>query len=58
MVDQSESKSRLSNYSLDMSSGMLVSPRQDVEITIFETPKNNWGIRESCEDELALSYKV
>lgn len=31
---------------------------QDVEITITETPKHNWGIRGLCADELALGYKV
>ena len=31
---------------------------QDVEITIHETPKHNWGIRGKPGDELALSYKV
>lgn len=31
---------------------------QDVEITIFETPKENWGIRGKCGDELSLGYKV
>lgn len=31
---------------------------QNVEITIFETPKQNWGIRGMCGDELALGYKV
>lgn len=31
---------------------------QDVEITIFETPKANWGIRGLSGDELALNYKV
>ena len=31
---------------------------QDVEITIYETPKQNWGIRGLCGDELALGYKV
>lgn len=30
----------------------------DVEITIFETPKHNWGIRGTVGDELALNYKV
>lgn len=30
----------------------------DVEITIFETPKHNWGIRGVPGDELALNYKV
>lgn len=31
---------------------------QDVEITITETPKQNWGIRGLCGDELVLGYKV
>jgi phenylpyruvate tautomerase PptA (4-oxalocrotonate tautomerase family) len=31
---------------------------QDVEITIFETPKANWGIRGLPGDELTLDYKV
>jgi len=30
----------------------------NVEITIFETPKQNWGIRGMCGDELALGYTV
>ena len=30
----------------------------DVEITIFETPKANWGIRGMPGDELTLNYKV
>ncbi|MFZ5900336.1 hypothetical protein ACUM6F_03305 [Desulforudis sp. DRI-14] len=31
---------------------------QDLEITIFETPQGNWGIRGKPGDELALNYKV
>ncbi|MCU4412893.1 tautomerase family protein [Acinetobacter sp. WU_MDCI_Axc73] len=31
---------------------------QDVEITIFETPKENWGIRGQNADELQLNYKI
>ena len=31
---------------------------QDVEITIFETPRYNWGIRGRSGDQLALNYKV
>jgi phenylpyruvate tautomerase PptA (4-oxalocrotonate tautomerase family) len=30
----------------------------DIEITILETPKENWGIRGKPGDELTLSYKV
>ena len=33
-------------------------PPQDIEITIFESPKHNWGIRGQCGDELMLGYKV
>lgn len=31
---------------------------QDVEITITETPRANWGIRGVPGDELGLNYKV
>ena len=31
---------------------------QDVEITIFETPWGNWGIRGVPGDELALGYRI
>ena len=31
---------------------------QDLEITIFETPQHNWGIRGLPGDELALEYRV
>jgi phenylpyruvate tautomerase PptA (4-oxalocrotonate tautomerase family) len=31
---------------------------QDVEITIVETPRENWGIRGMPGDELALNYNV
>lgn len=34
-----------------------VAPR-DLEITIFETPRANWGIRGKPGDELMLDYKV
>ncbi|UKP00285.1 tautomerase family protein [Nostoc sp. UHCC 0870] len=30
----------------------------DIEITIFELPKSNWGIRGLPGDELTLNYKV
>lgn len=40
-----------------INSELSISPR-DVEITIFETPKYNWGIRGLPGDELALNYKV
>ena len=31
---------------------------QDLEITIFETPRANWGIRGVPADELALEYRL
>lgn len=31
---------------------------QDIEITIFETPRGNWGIRGQNADELLLNYHV
>ena len=31
---------------------------QDLEITIFETPRCNWGIRGVPGDELKLNYQV
>ncbi|WP_420404563.1 tautomerase family protein [Nisaea sp.] len=33
-------------------------PVGDVEITIFETPMVNWGIRGKTGDELVLGYRV
>ncbi|MGD1906759.1 MAG: tautomerase family protein [Leptolyngbyaceae cyanobacterium] len=33
-------------------------PLNDIEITIFETPKANWGIRGLPGDELSLNYAV
>jgi 4-oxalocrotonate tautomerase family enzyme len=30
----------------------------DVEITITETPRQNWGFRGSPGDEIGLTYKV
>ena len=30
----------------------------DIEITITETPKHNWGFRCSTGDEIALTYNV
>ncbi|HEY4388760.1 MAG TPA: tautomerase family protein [Ktedonobacteraceae bacterium] len=36
----------------------LLIPPQDLEITIFETPLHNWGIRGVSGDELQLNYRV
>ena len=31
---------------------------QDIEVTISETPRHNWGIRGRAGDELDLDYKI
>lgn len=31
---------------------------QDIEITVFETPRHAWGIRGLPGDEIGLNYKV
>ncbi len=36
----------------------LAIPPADLEITIFETPKHNWGFRGLPGDEHTLNYKV
>ncbi|MEV5027918.1 tautomerase family protein [Paenibacillus sp. LPE1-1-1.1] len=38
-------------------SELSISP-EDIEITILETPKSNWGIRGLPGDELQLNYNV
>lgn len=41
----------------ELTAGLGLSPA-DVEITIFESPRENWGIRGQHGDEMQLSYKV
>ncbi len=50
-------KSLIRNIFSNINAQVGISP-QDIEITIFETPKENWGIRGLPADELALGYKV
>lgn len=53
-----ETKKQLINLLFErINSELNISP-EDIEITIFETPKHNWGIRGLPGDELALNYKV
>lgn len=40
-----------------ISEGLAI-PVDDIEITIIETPRANWGIRGQTGDRLTLSYKV
>jgi hypothetical protein len=41
----------------DLSQGLGISAT-DIEITIFESPRENWGIRGQLGDELVLNYKI
>jgi phenylpyruvate tautomerase PptA (4-oxalocrotonate tautomerase family) len=41
----------------DLASGLELHSN-DIEVTIIESPRENWGIRGQHGDELALSYKV
>ena len=52
-----ESKKQLIRLLFERCSTLGIS-ENDLEITIFETPKHNWGIRGVPGDELDLSYKV
>lgn len=53
----SEAKRRLIRLLFERLEGIGIAPR-DVEITIFESPAADWGIRGRCGDELALDYDV
>ena len=50
-------KALLRGLMAEISEGLGIAV-EDVEITIFETPKANWGIRGRPGDELDLTYKV
>lgn len=41
----------------ELTQGLGLHPN-DVEVTIVESPRENWGIRGQHGDELALGYKV
>jgi phenylpyruvate tautomerase PptA (4-oxalocrotonate tautomerase family) len=41
----------------DLSQGLGISAT-DIEITILESPRENWGIRGQHGDEMTLNYKV
>jgi phenylpyruvate tautomerase PptA (4-oxalocrotonate tautomerase family) len=51
-------KKRLIHLLFEQLQSELDIPPQDIEITIFETPRQNWGIRGQTGDEIGLSYKV
>ena len=51
-------KKKLLKLLMERIHSQLNIPTNDIEITLFETPKCNWGIRGQTGDELGLSYKV
>jgi phenylpyruvate tautomerase PptA (4-oxalocrotonate tautomerase family) len=53
-----EAKKRLIGLLFERMHAQLGIAPQDVEITIFETPRHNWGIRGQAGDELGLEYRV
>ncbi|TKI48132.1 tautomerase family protein [Lysinibacillus tabacifolii] len=53
-----ETKKQLFTLLFDKIHSELRIAPQDIEITIFETPKHNWGIRGLPGDELTLTYNV
>lgn len=53
-----EAKKRLIRLLFERARAELDLSPQDLEITLFETPRHNWGIRGRPGDELGLSYTV
>jgi phenylpyruvate tautomerase PptA (4-oxalocrotonate tautomerase family) len=53
-----ETKKRLIRLLFERFQSELGISPQDVEITIFETPKHNWGFRGLPGDEHTLNYQV
>ncbi len=53
-----EAKKQLINLLYEKINKQTGIEENDIEITIFETPMSNWGIRGMPGDELALNYKV
>lgn len=53
-----EAKKKLYQLLFDRFENELGISTMDLEITIFETPMHNWGIRGKSADELVLNYNV
>ena len=53
-----ETKKRLMRLLFERIDTELGIASQDVEITITETPKHNWGFRGQTGDEIRLNYNV
>lgn len=52
-----ETKKQLIRLMFDRVQPLEIST-QDLEMTIFETPKHNWGFRGLPGDEHQLNYKI
>ncbi len=53
-----EARKQLIRLLFERSAAELKLSPSDLEITITETPRCNWGIRGQCGDEIGLGYKV
>jgi phenylpyruvate tautomerase PptA (4-oxalocrotonate tautomerase family) len=53
-----EARKRLIHLLFERIHAQLGIAPADVEITITETPRENWGFRGQTGDEVALSYRV
>ena len=53
-----EAKKRLIRLLFERFTAELGYDVRDLELTLFETPRTNWGIRGVPGDELELSYQV
>jgi phenylpyruvate tautomerase PptA (4-oxalocrotonate tautomerase family) len=53
-----EAKKRLIRLLYERTRQALDLRTEDLEITLFETPRHNWGIRGVPGDELNLNYSV
>ena len=53
-----ETKKRLIRLLFERIHAELGVSNQDVEVTITETPRHNWGFRGASGDETILNYKI
>ena len=53
-----ETKKKLIHLLFDRINQVLGLNPNDLEVTITETPKHNWGFRGQLGDEISLNYKV
>src|SRR4051812_26980466 len=53
-----ETKKHLIRLLFERISAQLALSTQDIEMTIFETPRHNWGMRGLPGDEVGLNYQV